>query len=133
MVFYKIRLSRKKASNKAPSGVPVYKPITSYQQVFLGCPNTPPSQPYLINECFNTAIYYIPLSKMDIMHKVLNILLPLISLSALIFILPPFLVYKFLRSVWRSIFCENVAGKVILITGSSSGIGEVCDFSTQNL
>ncbi|GFZ03911.1 hydroxysteroid dehydrogenase 3 [Actinidia rufa] len=61
---------------------------------------------------------------MDIMHKVLNILLPLISISALFFFLPPFLVYKFLSSVWRSIFCENVAGKVVLITGSSSGIGE---------
>ncbi|OMO93869.1 Short-chain dehydrogenase/reductase SDR [Corchorus olitorius] len=58
------------------------------------------------------------------MNKLLNIFLPPLTIISLIFILPPFLVFKLLWSIRRSVFKENVAGKVVLITGASSGIGE---------
>ncbi|KAF8400001.1 hypothetical protein HHK36_015874 [Tetracentron sinense] len=63
----------------------------------------------------------LPLSKaMDLFHKFMNTVAPPTSL----FLLLLFLLFKFLLSILRSFFCENVAGKVVLITGASSGIGE---------
>ncbi|KAK7369635.1 hypothetical protein VNO80_11677 [Phaseolus coccineus] len=61
---------------------------------------------------------------MVFIHAMLNILVPPLSLAILLLILPPYLLFKILRFIVRSIFRENVAGKVILITGASSGIGE---------
>ncbi|PQM43163.1 11-beta-hydroxysteroid dehydrogenase 1B-like [Prunus yedoensis var. nudiflora] len=60
----------------------------------------------------------------DVINKVLNIIIPPISLTFFLFLLPPYLFYKFLLSAVRSVFSEDVAGKVVLITGASSGIGE---------
>ncbi|KAE8705942.1 putative Hydroxysteroid dehydrogenase 2 [Hibiscus syriacus] len=40
------------------------------------------------------------------------------------FFLPPYLIFKLIRYILRSFRSENVAGKVVLITGASSGIGE---------
>ncbi|CAB4280468.1 unnamed protein product [Prunus armeniaca] len=60
----------------------------------------------------------------DIINKVLNIIIPPISLTFFLFLLPPYLFHKFLLSAVRSVFSEDVAGKVVLITGASSGIGE---------
>lgn len=62
---------------------------------------------------------------MDLIHKFLNLAAPTFTFFSLCFILPPFLLCKFFLSIWYSIFSENVAGKVVLITGASSGIGEV--------
>ncbi|KAE9467567.1 hypothetical protein C3L33_00503, partial [Rhododendron williamsianum] len=64
-------------------------------------------------------------SSMDSIHKLLNIVLPLVSLFSLFFFLPPILPFKISSSILRSVFWENVVGKVVLITGASSGIGEV--------
>ncbi|XP_061953060.1 11-beta-hydroxysteroid dehydrogenase A-like [Populus nigra] len=61
---------------------------------------------------------------MDLIHKVLNIVLPPITLILLLLFFPYFLVSKFISSIKRSINSEKVAGKVVLITGASSGIGE---------
>ncbi|KAK4575815.1 hypothetical protein RGQ29_026670 [Quercus rubra] len=61
---------------------------------------------------------------MDLLHKFLNLVLLPITLTVLLLFMPPFLFLKFLWSLKRSIYRENVAGKVILITGASSGIGE---------
>ncbi|KAL5795313.1 hypothetical protein ACOSQ2_000133 [Xanthoceras sorbifolium] len=61
---------------------------------------------------------------MDLIHKLLNIVLPLLTLILLCFLLPPYFLLKFLNFIKRSIFKENVSGKVVLITGASSGIGE---------
>ncbi|KAK2984705.1 hypothetical protein RJ640_014042, partial [Escallonia rubra] len=61
---------------------------------------------------------------MDLIHKLMNIGLPIVSFFAAILFLPPFVLFKLVRYILRSIFYENVAGKVVLITGASSGIGE---------
>ncbi|GAV82253.1 adh_short domain-containing protein [Cephalotus follicularis] len=63
---------------------------------------------------------------MDWIHKYLNIALtpPPPVLLSFPFTLPLHLVFKLLCRIKRYIFGENVAGKVILITGASSGIGE---------
>ncbi|XP_022137234.1 11-beta-hydroxysteroid dehydrogenase 1B-like, partial [Momordica charantia] len=61
---------------------------------------------------------------MDLMNNFLNILLSRISLTAFFVILPAYLIFKFLSYIIKSIFSEDVDGKVVLITGASSGIGE---------
>ncbi|PON77242.1 Short-chain dehydrogenase/reductase [Parasponia andersonii] len=62
---------------------------------------------------------------MDLIHNFLNLILPPISLIAILLMLPPFLVYKLLNfSIRTFIPTQNLAGKVVLITGASSGIGE---------
>ncbi|XP_035835289.1 11-beta-hydroxysteroid dehydrogenase-like 4A isoform X2 [Helianthus annuus] len=61
---------------------------------------------------------------MDLTHKFLNIVLPIASIFLFIFILPLLSVYRLLRFCIRSLFPENLAGKVVLITGASAGIGE---------
>ncbi|KAK9926599.1 hypothetical protein M0R45_023819 [Rubus argutus] len=60
---------------------------------------------------------------MGLNHKALNIVVPLITLIGLLFYLPPFLIYKFIY-IYRFKSIEKIAGKVVLITGASSGIGE---------
>ncbi|KAH1135439.1 hypothetical protein GYH30_013267 [Glycine max] len=54
----------------------------------------------------------------------LNIVVPPLGLVLLLLMLPPYLLFKILRFIVRSIFSEKVAGKVVLITEASSGIGE---------
>lgn len=59
-------------------------------------------------------------------HKFMNIFLPVISIISAVFILPPFLLFKLLYTLLkRTSFIEDVAGKVVVITGASSGLGEV--------
>ncbi|XP_059284073.1 11-beta-hydroxysteroid dehydrogenase-like 6 [Lycium ferocissimum] len=61
---------------------------------------------------------------LDLIHKILNTYLPHMATTALIHFMPLYLILKFLHFIYRSIFSENVAGKVVVITGASSGIGE---------
>ncbi|EXB25268.1 Dehydrogenase/reductase SDR family protein 7-like protein [Morus notabilis] len=62
---------------------------------------------------------------MDLIHKFLNLVLPPAALIAILVFLPPFLIYKLFKH-FTNLFkpTENLAGKVVLITGGSSGIGE---------
>ena len=49
-----------------------------------------------------------------------------VSLTALLVaVVPPYYVYKLTTYLLGAVFPEDVAGKVVLITGASSGIGEV--------
>ncbi|GLT69232.1 hypothetical protein SLA2020_414000 [Shorea laevis] len=61
---------------------------------------------------------------MDFIHKIMNIIVPPIALIMLVSFLPTYLFFKLLLSTIKSRFMEDVAGKVILIAGASSGIGE---------
>jgi hypothetical protein len=62
---------------------------------------------------------------MDLIHKFLNILAPPFTFFSLLLFLPPYWTFKFFLSIIYTIFTENIAGKVVHITGASSGIGEV--------
>ncbi|XP_054793639.1 LOW QUALITY PROTEIN: 11-beta-hydroxysteroid dehydrogenase-like 4A [Prosopis cineraria] len=62
---------------------------------------------------------------MDLIHDLLNITLIPSTFFALLLLVPPFYAFKFLSSLIKR--CkpqESVSGKVVLITGASSGIGE---------
>lgn len=61
---------------------------------------------------------------MDWIHEILNVVLPPTLFILLLFLFPPYLLFEFLSWVKRYLLSENVAGKVVLITGASSGIGE---------
>ncbi|KAJ9559720.1 hypothetical protein OSB04_004880 [Centaurea solstitialis] len=61
---------------------------------------------------------------MDLIHKLLNILFPILSFILFVFVFPIILSFRLLRFCVRSVFRENLAGKVVIITGASSGIGE---------
>ncbi|CAH9147108.1 unnamed protein product [Cuscuta epithymum] len=61
---------------------------------------------------------------LDVIHKFLNLVAPPFTFFALLLLWAPFQVFKFLLSILGSATAEDVAGKVIIITGASSGIGE---------
>ncbi|OWM90606.1 hypothetical protein CDL15_Pgr014909 [Punica granatum] len=59
----------------------------------------------------------------DLIHKVLNLVIPPPSIATLLFLLPPYLFFKSLLALINSLFSENVAGKVVLITGAPLASG----------
>ncbi|KAK2662333.1 hypothetical protein Ddye_000907 [Dipteronia dyeriana] len=66
---------------------------------------------------------------MELIHMFLNLVAPPIIFFSLCFFLPPFLCFKFFISLLNSIFATNdLTGKVVIITGDSSGIGEIINF-----
>ena len=66
---------------------------------------------------------------MDIIHQIMNIALPPMVLT--VFFLSTYMFFKLLLSIIKFIFIEDVAGKVVLITEASTGIGQVCTNPTQ--
>ncbi|KAL0441900.1 UNVERIFIED_CONTAM: 11-beta-hydroxysteroid dehydrogenase 1A [Sesamum radiatum] len=61
---------------------------------------------------------------MDLVNAFLNIFAPIFTVTTFFLFFPAYLCFKSLHYFWRSIFSENVAGKVVVIAGASSGIGE---------
>ncbi|CAD5325109.1 unnamed protein product [Arabidopsis thaliana] len=61
---------------------------------------------------------------MDMLHTILNFLLPHLTISFLVLFYPFYLFIKLVSCLLKKFRFENVAGKVVLITGASSGIGE---------
>ncbi|XP_040990763.1 11-beta-hydroxysteroid dehydrogenase A-like isoform X1 [Juglans microcarpa x Juglans regia] len=61
---------------------------------------------------------------LDLIHKFLNVVAPPFTFFSLCLLLPPYSFFKLFLSFFNFIFSEDLAGKVVLITGASSGIGE---------
>ncbi|PWA58392.1 hydroxysteroid dehydrogenase 1 [Artemisia annua] len=61
---------------------------------------------------------------MDLVNGMLNLVAPPFTFFTMLMFLPPWMIFKFFLGILRTVFPENVAGKVVLITGASSGIGE---------
>ncbi|XP_018469457.2 11-beta-hydroxysteroid dehydrogenase-like 3 isoform X1 [Raphanus sativus] len=61
---------------------------------------------------------------MNILHTSLDILLPLVAILFFFLFYPFYLLIKLVIFLYKQFLSENVAGKVVLITGASSGIGE---------
>ncbi|CAJ1937525.1 unnamed protein product [Sphenostylis stenocarpa] len=61
---------------------------------------------------------------MDGVTKLLNLAVPPLTLILLCVCMLPSLIFKQLMYVKKSVYKENVANKVVLITGAGSGIGE---------
>ncbi|KAI3820655.1 hypothetical protein L1987_08203 [Smallanthus sonchifolius] len=57
-------------------------------------------------------------------HTILNVVFPLVSIILFIFLVPVFWLFNLLRFCFKSVYPEKLTGKVILITGASTGIGE---------
>ncbi|CAH2070474.1 unnamed protein product, partial [Thlaspi arvense] len=67
----------------------------------------------------NTKVKY-----MALINKILNIVLPIVTVSFMLVFMPISLFFKLLGFIRRFKETEKVTGKVVIITGSSSGIGE---------
>jgi len=65
---------------------------------------------------------------MDLNNKIFNILLPIVTVSFLLVFMPFSIFFKLLQFIRGCKESEKVNGKVVIITGSSSGIGEVSLF-----
>ncbi|KAM7272338.1 hypothetical protein ACFE04_027001 [Oxalis oulophora] len=58
------------------------------------------------------------------LNKIMNVVVPPIGLILLVVSMPLYLLYKFISFVTGRLYKEDLTGKVVLITGASSGIGE---------
>lgn len=67
---------------------------------------------------------------MDLIHRIFNLLLPPLALLALLSWLPLHVAFVLLRFIKRCLVRteDDVTGKVVLVTGAASGIGEVIQF-----
>ncbi|KAF2560623.1 hypothetical protein F2Q70_00015268 [Brassica cretica] len=61
---------------------------------------------------------------MDSINRIINFVFPPLALYGLFVFYPIYQRLKSAVSIWRNVLPENVAGKVVLITGAASGIGE---------
>ncbi|XP_048624569.1 11-beta-hydroxysteroid dehydrogenase-like 4A isoform X1 [Brassica napus] len=65
---------------------------------------------------------------MALINKILNIFLPIVTFSLLVVFMPISILFSLFGFIRNSKESDKVSGKVVIITGSSSGIGEVSEF-----
>nr|XP_043617752.1 11-beta-hydroxysteroid dehydrogenase A-like [Erigeron canadensis] len=61
---------------------------------------------------------------MDLVNGFLNLVAPPFTFFTMLLFLPPWIFFRFCHGFLRTVFSEDLSGKVVLITGASSGIGE---------
>ncbi|KAF3503611.1 hypothetical protein F2Q69_00043154 [Brassica cretica] len=61
---------------------------------------------------------------MALINKILNIFLPIVTFSLLVVFMPISILFSLFGFIRNSKESDKVSGKVVIITGSSSGIGE---------
>ncbi|XP_059633490.1 11-beta-hydroxysteroid dehydrogenase-like 2 [Cornus florida] len=62
---------------------------------------------------------------MDVIHELIYLVIVPAVCVFLCLILPPFFIFNFIHTILQYLFpAENMKGKVVLITGAASGIGE---------
>ena len=64
---------------------------------------------------------------MDLFQAFLNLVVPVVGLCTLLVLWPALTIRSIFLRMFHAVFEENMRGKIVLITGASSGIGEVCD------
>lgn len=65
---------------------------------------------------------------MALINKILNIFVPIVTVSLLVVFMPFSIFFRLFSFIRNSKESDKVYGKVVIITGSSSGIGEVSVF-----
>ncbi|KAJ8772404.1 hypothetical protein K2173_027581 [Erythroxylum novogranatense] len=65
---------------------------------------------------------------MDLVHNLFSLLFPPLNTILLLCVLPLYLIIKLIDSLRRHFHSENVAGKVVIVTGAASGIGEIITY-----
>ncbi|KAK1407167.1 hypothetical protein QVD17_38780 [Tagetes erecta] len=68
-------------------------------------------------------VFYLHTS-FDMIHVILNVFFPLVSIILFIILVPILSLFDLMKFCYKSVYPEQLAGKVILITGASTGIGE---------
>ncbi|XP_023766461.1 11-beta-hydroxysteroid dehydrogenase-like 2 [Lactuca sativa] len=61
---------------------------------------------------------------MDVIHEILNVVFPVFSIIFFVFLVPTRWFFNLIRLCFKFVYPEELARKVILITGASTGIGE---------
>lgn len=91
----------------------LYRSLFCYIHIFTTPPIHPPAGPSFFS------------LEMDLINSLLNLVVPPASLVMLAFAWPALSFINACEWVYNTLYSENMEDKVVIITGASSGIGEV--------